>query len=462
MNRRSIAFLQVVCAGWDLVMLNLTVFISQQFFLADVPISSLSYYFHFLLFMHGAWIGLCLLGLIYNENYIIDFEKFVGKTIKVYFGWVIAALTFFFIFQSLQLPRMFVLSIISGFGILLTINRCIYFLVRQRYRYQDQFIKRIMILGYNDAAKKLTGYLETSFNTEIVGYCEEAENVKELSRYPIVNNVGNAMVSAKSMGVNEIYSTIAPSHNGQIYSLMQEADQQCIRFRIIPDFSLFINHPVHIDYLHDIPVIALRSEPLQDIGNQFHKRLFDIVVSLFAIVFVLSWLIPLLGILIWLESRGPLFFVQERSGKDNKIFRCFKFRSMKMNKDANLKQAERNDDRFTRIGKFIRRTNLDEFPQFFNVLKGEMSVVGPRPHMLRHTEDYSKMLQQYMVRQFLKPGVTGWAQVNGFRGEIKDENHLRRRVEHDIWYMENWTLLLDIKIILLTFFKTFKGDENAF
>ena len=135
---------------------------------------------------------------------------------------------------------------------------------------------------------------------------------------------------------------------------------------------------------------------------------------------------------------------------------------MRVNKDANLRQAIRNDDRLTRIGKFLRRTNLDEFPQFINVLKGEMSIVGPRPHMLRHTEDYSKILSQYMIRQFLKPGITGWAQVNGFRGEIGNEEQLRRRIEHDIWYLENWSLMLDVKIFFMTIINWFKGDSRAY
>ncbi len=135
---------------------------------------------------------------------------------------------------------------------------------------------------------------------------------------------------------------------------------------------------------------------------------------------------------------------------------------MKVNKDANNKQATKNDVRMTRIGKLMRRTNIDEFPQFINVLKGEMSIIGPRPHMLKHTEDYSKIVDQYMIRQFVKPGISGWAQVNGFRGEIKQEEQLRKRIEYDIWYLENWSLWLDIRIILLTLYVTFKGDKNAF
>jgi len=166
--------------------------------------------------------------------------------------------------------------------------------------------------------------------------------------------------------------------------------------------------------------------------------------------------------LIKLSSRGPVFFVQWRSGKDNKPFRCIKFRSLAVNDNANVQQVTRGDSRITPLGKFLRKTNLDELPQFLNVLAGSMSVVGPRPHMLRHTEMYSKILGQYMIRHFVKPGVTGWAQVNGFRGEIKREDQLRKRIEHDIWYLEHWSSWLDIRIILLTLYVTLKGDKNAF
>jgi putative colanic acid biosynthesis UDP-glucose lipid carrier transferase len=179
-------------------------------------------------------------------------------------------------------------------------------------------------------------------------------------------------------------------------------------------------------------------------------------------LFILSWLIPLLALLVKLESRGPVFFVQHRTGRNNETFRCLKFRSMYVNNDANSKQATRNDRRFTKIGRILRKTNLDEMPQFFNVFMGDMSIVGPRPHMLKHTEEYSAIIQKYMIRHFLKPGITGWAQVNGYRGEITDELHLRKRIEHDIWYMENWSVYLDLRIIFLTVFNTIKGDKNAF
>jgi len=299
-------------------------------------------------------------------------------------------------------------------------------------------------------------------NTQIVGYCEEHYNVSELTHYPILSSISDAMATSKELHVNEIFSTISPENTPGIYKLMQQADQECIRFKLIPNFSYFVDRPVHIDYFNDIPVLSLRNEPLNETMNKIKKRLFDILISLLVIVFILSWMIPLVALLIWLDSRESVFFVQLRSGKNNSVFPCLKFRSMYMNKEENIRQASINDERLTKIGRFLRRTNLDEFPQFLNVFIGDMSVVGPRPHMLRHTEEYSKILSQYMVRHFLKPGITGWAQANGFRGETKKVQMMAKRVEYDLWYMENWSLWLDIRILFLTLMITLKDPKDTF
>ncbi len=188
----------------------------------------------------------------------------------------------------------------------------------------------------------------------------------------------------------------------------------------------------------------------------------DIMVSGLVVVCILSWLIPILGLLILIESRGPVFFAQLRTGKNDKPFYCLKFRSMRVNKESEIKQATKNDTRVTRLGAFMRRTSLDEFPQFINVLKGDMSLVGPRPHMLKHTTDFSKKVNHYMVRQFLKPGITGWAQINSFRGEITNHLQLKMRVASDLWYLENWNIWLDLRIIFLTVYQVFAGDKNAY
>ena len=321
----------------------------------------------------------------------------------------------------------------------------------------------MIILGFNDTAKKLAKYFEEDgINTEVIGFTEDNNNIHELSHYPVLSDIRGTLQVAKDQDVQEIFSTITPEQNNDIYNLMYQAEKECIRFKIVPNLSVFITREVHIEFFGDLPILSLRSEPLDDVGNRLKKRALDIVVSLFVMVFILSWMIPILAILIFLESGESVFFKQLRTGKNKKAFFCLKFRSMKRNKDADVKQATENDTRVTHIGRFIRRTSIDEFPQFINVLKGEMSLAGPRPHMLKHTNDYSKIVDEYMIRQFLKPGITGWAQINGYRGEITNPEQIKMRVDKDLWYLENWSLWLDIQILFLTVYSVIKGDKNAF
>lgn len=192
------------------------------------------------------------------------------------------------------------------------------------------------------------------------------------------------------------------------------------------------------------------------------KRTFDIIVSFIFLVFFFPFIFIIVATIIKITMPGPIFFKQKRSGLRGDTFVCYKFRSMKVNKEADIMQATKEDPRKTPFGNFMRHTNIDELPQFWNVLIGNMSVVGPRPHMLRHTEEYSKLVPKYMVRHFAKPGITGWAQVNGCRGETKELWQMEDRVKHDIWYIENWTFFLDLRIIWLTVFNTIRGEKAAY
>ena len=167
-------------------------------------------------------------------------------------------------------------------------------------------------------------------------------------------------------------------------------------------------------------------------------------------------------ILLPTSSRGPVFFTQLRTGLTDNPFYCYKFRTMRVNNESDSKQATKNDSRVTRLGAFLRKTSIDEFPQFFNVFRGEMSLVGPRPHMLKHTSEYAKIVDHYMIRQMLKPGITGWAQVNGLRGEISNPIQIQQRVACDLWYLEHWSIWLDIKIMFLTIYNVFVGDKHAY
>lgn len=209
-------------------------------------------------------------------------------------------------------------------------------------------------------------------------------------------------------------------------------------------------------------LIQPKTWPINSLLNRGLKRTFDLCFSVCFLLFLFPFIYILIGIMIKCTSSGPIFFKQTRTGRDGKDFVCYKFRSMNLNEDSDLKQASREDERITKFGKFLRKSNLDEIPQFWNVLLGNMSVVGPRPHMLKHTEEYSRQISTYCERLAVKPGITGWAQVTGFRGEIRQFEQLKGRVDHDIWYITHWTFWLDIKIIFLTIKNIFKGEENAY
>lgn len=446
----------------DFLILNLVLLLVHFLFTEKII------YINYFILANVTWALIAWLG-VYADKSIISFELFFKRTVRAFLLWFICCLILYNVpsftdslsDDAQQFPW-FLMKLSAFFCLGLFIMRFVYILIKVYFKGRG-YLKRILIIGYNDTSKKLASYFEQEgINTEILGFTENEQNVNELSHYPIISNIDLSVEVAKQHHVDEIFSTVTPEQNPKLYQLIQQADQECIRFRIVPDFSVFVKGPFHVSYFNDMPVLMLRSETLDDFNSRLKKRIFDVIVSLLVIVFILTWLVPLLSILILLESKGPVFFSQLRTGKNKRSFPCYKFRSMYVNKDSDLKQATKDDDRITKIGRFLRRTSLDEFPQFINVLIGNMSIVGPRPHMVKHTDDYSKIVNQYMVRHFSKPGITGWAQINGYRGEVSDLHQIRNRVEYDIWYMENWSLLLDIKIVFLTIFNIMKGEEKAY
>jgi putative colanic acid biosynthesis UDP-glucose lipid carrier transferase len=349
------------------------------------------------------------------------------------------------------------------FIVLFFLSRFIYQLIKYFLFKQSGFLNNTLIIGYNHTGRKLADYLQnTTGALNLIGYVDDPENIKELSLLPVFSGIANTIEIAKQYGINEIFSTITPEEHPEVAELLPLTENACMRLHFVPSVSNFIDKGMVVQHLHHLSICSLRKDPLEDVGNRIIKRIFDLSVSIFVTIFILSWLYPLIAILIKLSSKGPILFFQLRSGINDKPFYCLKFRTMHLNSNADHVQATKNDSRITWVGKFLRKSSLDEFPQFLNVLKGEMSIVGPRPHMLKHTKEFSEVERHYMVRHLLKPGITGWAQVNGYRGEIKDPTQLTGRIECDIWYLENWSLILDIKIILLTIYRVFVGDKNAY
>ncbi|MGH2648216.1 MAG: exopolysaccharide biosynthesis polyprenyl glycosylphosphotransferase [Ginsengibacter sp.] len=463
MNRQFERYLQISLVVLDLLILNAFYFLNQILLHVKIPSNFFYAYVEYATISNLLWLLLSFFLGTYAEKGILNFERFTKRTIQVFLLWIILILFYLFFSNEFRISHAFIIANIVGFGFGLLINRFLYLGIKSYFKNSHYLIKKVLILGYNDTAKKLARYFEEDgINTQLMGYIENEENIQELSHYPILADVSDTLKIARELKIQEIFSTITPEQNKNIYNLMYQSEKECIRFKIVPNLSVFITREVHIDYFGDLPILSLRSEPLDDVGNRIKKRVLDITVSFLIIVFILSWLIPLLGLLILIESGWPIIFKQLRTGKDKQPFYCLKFRTMKINKEADSKQAIQNDTRITRIGKFLRKTSLDEFPQFINVFRGEMSLVGPRPHMIKHTSDYSEVVDDYMVRQFIKPGITGWAQINGYRGEITNPEQIQMRVNKDLWYLENWTLWLDIQILFLTIYYILKGDENAY
>lgn len=262
--------------------------------------------------------------------------------------------------------------------------------------------------------------------------------------------------------VDELYIGVMPDKLKEYRALMRLCEKHMIRTYYVPTISYGEFRSAKVMEFGDIYVMSQYSEPLKDMRNRIKKRLFDIVVSLL----FLCTLFPIIFIIVAIVSKitmpGPLFFKQKRTGYDGKDFLCYKFRSMKVNKDSDKVQAVKDDPRVTKWGLLMRHTNIDELPQFINVLKGNMSIVGPRPHMLAHTDYYSKLISDYMIRHYVKPGITGWAQTHGERGETKTVDDMKRRVEKDIWYIEHWSFWLDIQIIMKTVSDAIHGDDKAY
>jgi len=463
MNKQLVRYGSTSLLVLDFIMLNVMIALSRMMFVSKIPDGYAASYMYYLVSANLAWLILSWISALYSQRAISSFEVFSKRTVQVYVVWICWLMIYLFFSRQFLISRFFIFSSLSFFAVGIAGNRFVFLGIKNYYKENLHLSKKVIILGYNEVAKRLASYLEReSGNVQIVGYVDELANITELTHYPILSSMEHALSVSKELEVNEIISTITPEQDHKVFDLMHEAEAECIRFKIVPDLSYFIDRRMHIDFIKDMPLISLRSEPLEDLGNRAKKRAIDVVVSSLVILFVLSWLLPLIALLIKSESKGPVLFKQLRTGKNNRSFACFKFRSMKVNCDADHKQAVKNDQRLTLIGKFLRKTSLDEFPQFFNVFKGEMSLVGPRPHMLKHTENYAKLVDQYMIRQFLKPGITGWAQVNGYRGEIHGNEQIKDRVAHDIWYSENWSLWLDIRILFLTVYKVILGDKQAY
>ena len=411
----------------------------------------------YLLLFNLVWLILVLAKDRYRPVTFVNVSK---SAIQLLFTHFLLMVTALFLFEREEMPRRFILYHYSVLSALVLGCRYVFILLYRRFSLFRYDKRKAVIIGNGEVSYKTASYLaRPDSGYDFIGVFNDAPDAT--GRLPLLGRKEECIEYCVRNDVKEIFSTLMPESGESFRDLINRAEQECIRVKFVPDFKLIFSRDVNMSMENDLLMIRFRDERLERMENRIFKRGFDLAFTLLATVAVLWWLIPLIALVVRLGSQGPVFFIQRRSGRDGKVFDCYKFRSMHVNPESDWKAADRDDERLTRFGRFLRRTSLDELPQFLNVLKGEMSVVGPRPHMLAHTNEYRRMINRYMVRHFMKPGITGWAQTNGYRGDTTG-NRMEERVRKDIWYMENWSLLLDVQILLKTLRLIFIGDKNAY
>ncbi len=431
----------------DLIIINLL-----AYFLLPETLNQIGYH----LFVSISWIIIAWNIGFYEVYRYTKVIEILGNTLKQYLFFLIVNFAFIGFYLKFSEPSKMIQFVSLSILLIALAKFFVYYALRRfRVVFGGNF-RRVVIVGNGKSVEQL----EDFFN-ENPDYGYKLEKVFNLAtnKKERIDECFNFVMENK---IDEIYCSLSDLANTDVNKFIDFTDNNLKILKFLPDNKEILARNLVFDYYDYIPIISLRNIPLDQISNKIIKRSFDIIFSLLVIIGLLSWLTPILAILIKLESKGNIFFKQKRNGLNYKEFYCYKFRSMELNEIADLYQVSKNDPRITRVGKFIRKTSIDELPQFFNVLLGDMSVVGPRPHMVSHTEMYARRIDKFMVRHFIKPGITGLAQTKGFRGEVETDKDIIYRVKFDIFYLENWSLLLDIKIIFLTVYNAIKGEEKAY
>ncbi len=411
-------------------------------------------YYH--LFVSFSWIIISLNVGFYEVYRFTKASEIITKIIKQYVIFTIVNFAYIGYFLKFSEPSLIIQFVTIAMLLIACEKLFIYYFLRKfRVVFGGNF-RRVVIVGEDKNITQLVDFFNENPN-----YGYKLEKIFDLKAHK-KQQIQDCFDFVTDNKIDEIYCALADLSNTDVNNFVDFTDNNLKTLKFLPDEKEITARNLILDYYGYIPIVSLRNIPLDIQINKIVKRSFDILFSLLIIIVILTWLVPILGLFILWESKGSIFFTQKRNGLNYHEFDCYKFRSMTINEIADLEQVSKNDPRITKVGRFIRKTSIDELPQFFNVLIGDMSVVGPRPHMVSHTEMYAKRVDKFMVRHFIKPGITGLAQTNGYRGEVENENDIINRVKYDIFYLENWSLALDLKIIFLTILNAVKGEDKAY
>ena len=416
------------------------------------------YNFIFITYILSFWALSSVLTDYYKVLRFTKFLRLLNLTFRHFFIFILGFFTFFGIYKEGFVVHNQFLILTS---ILLTTFslKIIFYFSLKWYRNLGKNFRKVVVIGVDDSSKKIISLFNQNktLGYKYLGYFTNKVNTDKLG------TIEDSFQFILDNTVDEIYCSLKELNTTTVAKIRSFSNSNNIILKLIPDSNKLYSKNQNIEFYDDtLVVLNVKKLPFEFSENYIIKRTFDIIFSIIVCLFILTWLIPILWIFIKIESKGPLIFSQKREGLDGRKFVCYKFRSMKLNTMSDKVHAVENDIRVTRIGSFIRKTSIDELPQFLNVIKGDMSVVGPRPHLPSLSSEYQKDVDDYFKRHAVKPGITGLAQVSGYRGEIKKRSDIKNRVRLDIFYIENWSFLLDIKIILMTVFNVFKGEENAY
>ncbi|MEP0366653.1 MAG: undecaprenyl-phosphate glucose phosphotransferase [Cyclobacteriaceae bacterium] len=457
-SRRYSQYFPLIFVIADLAALNLSVFAANflKFNTFNYPHDSFPLLYALL---NVLWIGVFFgakLHEIKRENRLLDHLNGVLSALVVNLAIVFA---FWFIAKPYYYSREHLFYTYLSFTVLIVLWRSIWHYFIRYYRSKGFNVRNVLIIGYNQLTEDLVNVFEVDkgIGYNFLGYFDD-----DLAIDKRTGTIGDVREFAIKNEVDIIFCYLPKIGEEATAQLVNFAENNLIKVKIISQFSALGFNNLAIQNYGSIPTINITALPLDKKVNQYVKRLFDVIFASLVLVLILSWLVPFIALLIRLESKGPIFFRQERNGLNNKKFKIWKFRSMYVHDDSKVIQARKGDRRITRIGAFLRKSSIDELPQFFNVLAGDMSVVGPRPHAVKHNEEFRKKIDRFIQRHAVKPGITGLAQAKGFRGETAEFSDMSGRVRLDRFYVKNWSLILDFKIIILTIVSILKGSENAY
>ena len=416
-------------------------------------------WFFFLLILNVSWLIIIFYTNPYKISRVFNFVKIIGEIIYTVFQHFLVTSTVIYLLDFELVHKWGPPLVYCAFLFFVLLWRLMFFYFLQIYRARGYNFRSVIVVGYGAISKQMEYFfrMHPEHGYRFIGFFDDFhKHPKILGK---VNEIDSFLQTQK---IDEIYCCLPYIKYGAIKKIIDLCEERFVKVKLIADYRAFSFKGLELERYDHIPVLNVTSMPLDDRRNQVVKGAFDMIFSIVISITIFSWLFPVIALAIKLDSKGPVFFRQRRTGQNNNEFLCLKFRTMRLNNESDHQQASRNDSRITTVGAFLRKTSLDELPQFLNVLRGEMSIVGPRPHMLKHTEEYSKVIGKFMARHFVKPGVTGLAQSKGYRGETKDIIDMKNRVKLDRFYIENWSFLLDIKIIILTIYELLRGSEKAY